>query len=792
MMFGTYPRGAGVTPHTALEDVGKFPIQRVSWDRWSWIETSPGVYDWNQAEFGILVESHKFGAEAIGSVYMANRIPSFYPQDINDPTTRQAAADFIKAYYLEMAQRLGKVWVVIDYEMQWYVFAVEGIDPDEWASWYVMLVNEVKSVLPDAIVVCDVIADDHDYYLPGDWLTTAMSVSDVLGIDDYGLTPQIIHDDIQWLIDNYADGKPVHILENGFSTWQGVDHKAHGTEEEQAWYFEDVISDIMANFAGTVKSYVQFMYGDFGTGDDIEEHWGLVGYNNGWEKPALDVFRQAYADYPACAEEEIEEVTALLEAEVPVSLTWTDGTHYEFLRVSETINMSMVSTVTLIVDFDDSDNTGEFLVETNGRWKYASSTAVNLTDMVIHGINTVRLCFPQEIWPDSVTVSGVELVIDDTTDPVKETFEVYLDTGELTMEWEPYLNVLPWLHDDGSPMAYQGEKSMEVDYDCTQWPYWGRMSREFDPLEDWSFFEGFGFFVKGTRSNSNEKIRVVIRDSSDDVILSTQFFGMTAHTDWTRCDCWFDGIPESERWQLGGVKTIEISVIGQERGVGKVFIDDLFCSTPTDTFPPLLESVDPISPTDIVVRFSEPVTLSSIEDMGNYGITDDSQGSLGVLGAVAVSDNRTVMLMTEEQSSQPYLLRVSGVEDIWGNPVQTGVADTLTFMGDDTPVTGVGGRPKSPKAWLNAVPNPFRNNVAIVYGVDGEAFGGGPIRISIDAYDAAGRLVRSLADDVVAPGSRELNWDGRGRDGRKLPAGVYFLRMRCADLHIDKRVILTR
>lgn len=572
LMFGTYPRAGSVGPGTVLGDVGMLPMQRVSWDRWSWIEISPGVYNWSAAEFDILTSSHKYGAEAVGSVYMANMIPSFYPQDINDPTTRQAAADFVKAYYQQMEQLLGKVYVVIDYEMQWWVFDQEGIDPIDWANWYVYLVNEVKSVVPDAEVVCNVIADGHSYYLPGswemvehfedyvddadlraswivshakdqvslksfgylslqamkldyhngaspywtgvtrqfdtvqdwsnfdeltckyigmypeddpqgnsgerfflriydqwgayidgpkvsqatktyeytdyamdisswanrsnvqavavilepedygsgqiyvdrirltgDWLGMAMSVSDAIALDDYGMTPQIIHDDIQWFIDNYADGKPVYIFENGFSTWQGSGTKAHGTEAEQADYFGDVISDIAGNFIPQVKSYLQFMYPDAGTGDDIEHHWGLVTYNNGREKPALDVFRQAVADHPPYNIVMQEDITAALEAGTPKLFTWTSGTEFHFLRLAETLELGSIQSASLALDYTNDDLTDDYILEANGNWMYLSSPAVDVTPFLVEGLNTFNVYFPQVHWPDRATVRGATL-----------------------------------------------------------------------------------------------------------------------------------------------------------------------------------------------------------------------------------------------------------------------------------------------------------------------------------------------------------------------------------------------
>jgi hypothetical protein len=793
VMFGTYPREGGITPVVPLHDVGMWPMQRVSWDRWSWIETSPGVYDWDIAEFDILVDAHKYGSEAIGSVYMADRIPSFYPQDINDPATRQAAANFIKAYYLEMQARLGKVWVVIDYEMQWWVFAVMGIDPDDWANWYVFLVNEVKSVVPDAKVICNVIGDDHDYYLPGDWLTTAMSVSDYLGIDDYGLTPQIIHDDIQWLIDNYADGKDVYILENGFATWQGLSNKAHGTEEEQRDYFDAVISDIMTNFTPQVKCYLQFMYADNGTADDIEDHWGLVTHGNGREKPALEVFRQATADYPAYDITTIADITGDLEAGLPEMVTWTAGTEFEFIRVTQTLDVTQTVNATLKTTFTDTDGTGRYIVEANGNWKQTSSQTVNVSDYLVHGINTFNIFFPQEVWPGGATVTDVELTIDTDTDPIKDTFEVYIDSDDLSISWSPYLNVLPWLQDEGSPLAYGGEKSMAISYLCSISPYWGSVTREFSPHEDWTAFEGFGFYLKGQPSNKAEKIRAILYDSSDNVIISWQFFNITNVTQWTACEVMFeDVLDESEMWKLGGIKSLELKVIGQSRSSGTVYIDDLYCLSKTDVYPPLLLDADALTPTQVTVRFTEPMDLVSAEDPVNYSIVDDRQSSLYVLGAVVITDDRTVALTTTAQHDRPYKLTVSGVMDQAGNPIQAGLADTLTFHGMDTATTGVGDPRTGPGIWMDAAPNPFRSVVNVSFNLDAEILGSGPTPVEIRVFDAAGRLQRTVFDRIAPSGLTRLTWDGRGGDGRRLPAGVYFLNMRAGDRSLSRQIILTK
>ncbi len=58
--------------------------------------------------------------------------------------------------------------------------------------------------------------------------------------------------------------------------------------------------------------------------------------------------------------------------------------------------------------------------------------------------------------------------------------------------------------------------------------------------------------------------------------------------------------------------------------------------------------------------------------------------------------------------------------------------------------------------------------------------------------DASGRLVRHLAAASYPAGDSQVSWDGRGRDRRRLPAGVYFARLETAAGHRVRQVALTR
>ena len=70
-------------------------------------------------------------------------------------------------------------------------------------------------------------------------------------------------------------------------------------------------------------------------------------------------------------------------------------------------------------------------------------------------------------------------------------------------------------------------------------------------------------------------------------------------------------------------------------------------------------------------------------------------------------------------------------------------------------------------------PNPFTSRASIAWAA------GGPGRVVLTVVDLAGRTVRTLIDEdrpSAGPGVEE--WDGRADDGRLVPAGVYWARLR--------------
>ena len=66
----------------------------------------------------------------------------------------------------------------------------------------------------------------------------------------------------------------------------------------------------------------------------------------------------------------------------------------------------------------------------------------------------------------------------------------------------------------------------------------------------------------------------------------------------------------------------------------------------------------------------------------------------------------------------------------------------------------------------------------------------GPVELVL--YDAAGRLVQTLAAGVQPAGYYNLVWDGRDALGRKVPAGVYFIRFATDDCQRTEKAILLK
>ena len=83
---------------------------------------------------------------------------------------------------------------------------------------------------------------------------------------------------------------------------------------------------------------------------------------------------------------------------------------------------------------------------------------------------------------------------------------------------------------------------------------------------------------------------------------------------------------------------------------------------------------------------------------------------------------------------------------------------------------GAAAVPSALRLYANS-PNPFNPRTTIRFDLPTA----GPVRLAV--YDVAGRLVRTLVDGDLSPGTHEAVWDGRDLSGRAMASGSYLSRL---------------
>jgi hypothetical protein len=83
---------------------------------------------------------------------------------------------------------------------------------------------------------------------------------------------------------------------------------------------------------------------------------------------------------------------------------------------------------------------------------------------------------------------------------------------------------------------------------------------------------------------------------------------------------------------------------------------------------------------------------------------------------------------------------------------------------------------------LAVYPNPFRETARIACGPSGAG------KVDLSIFDASGRRVREFPE--ISSEDVSVEWDGRDSSGRRLPPGVYFVRMKFENLKISRKVVL--
>jgi M6 family metalloprotease-like protein len=84
---------------------------------------------------------------------------------------------------------------------------------------------------------------------------------------------------------------------------------------------------------------------------------------------------------------------------------------------------------------------------------------------------------------------------------------------------------------------------------------------------------------------------------------------------------------------------------------------------------------------------------------------------------------------------------------------------------------------------LSHYPNPFRSEASISFTLKQA------LPVKLDIYNLRGQKVRSLLDSGLAKGSHRAAWDGRDRDGKDLPSGIYLYRLQAGGKTLTGRMV---
>ncbi|TES90103.1 MAG: T9SS type A sorting domain-containing protein [Candidatus Cloacimonadota bacterium] len=87
---------------------------------------------------------------------------------------------------------------------------------------------------------------------------------------------------------------------------------------------------------------------------------------------------------------------------------------------------------------------------------------------------------------------------------------------------------------------------------------------------------------------------------------------------------------------------------------------------------------------------------------------------------------------------------------------------------------------------LHAYPNPAEGNIKIFYTLPGDT------DVNLRVYNLLGQEVKILENKKKQAGIHTISWNGTNSSGRKVPVGVYFLKLNAGEYHTTRKLFKVR
>jgi hypothetical protein len=185
-----------------------------------------------------------------------------------------------------------------------------------------------------------------------------------------------------------------------------------------------------------------------------------------------------------------------------------------------------------------------------------------------------------------------------------------------------------------------------------------------------------------------------------------------------------------------------------------------------------------------VIFFVESANSGSIS---SYAVNISPKSS--VAGTI-YAPNGTIFISQETNASGAYL----GKSITIGSSVQVSLASAFNVLNRPSAENGVEnlaetsgaeGVPETYDLGQN-YPNPFNPSTTISYALPEQG------HVSLIVYDALGREVTRLVDNVESEGYHSIQWSGVNSAGSQVSTGVYFYRLQAGDFNQIRKMVLVK
>ncbi|MFC1619999.1 T9SS type A sorting domain-containing protein [Candidatus Neomarinimicrobiota bacterium] len=169
------------------------------------------------------------------------------------------------------------------------------------------------------------------------------------------------------------------------------------------------------------------------------------------------------------------------------------------------------------------------------------------------------------------------------------------------------------------------------------------------------------------------------------------------------------------------------------------------------------------------------------------GTCQDWHGGHGDLGSYNIQGNG-ILLMADPANGDFTLQAGSQAIGNASDGGDRGSSITIWNPGTWDHTVAISDGPGVPETFAlrQNYPNPFNPNTTMEYTL---TMGG---LVTLDIYNILGQKVRTMANEVQAPGSYTLVWDGLDDRGASMSGGVYFYRLRSGNLMETRKMVLLK